>query len=169
MKTNYVYFVRNPKTREIKIGQSEDVPRRLKELVRAEQCELELLATVEAPLVEKELHKRFDVARTRGEWFTPNTDLLEYIVSQKAYPIAPENEEELPDWLAIAGYIILFIINFGFHFFLIIGTWLEENSPASIMEWAAFIFIIFVLFVWCGITTAAIISSGGNEDESGDS
>ncbi len=41
-----------------------------------------LASAVGGPKEERELHRRFVHLRTRGEWFRPDPELLEYIASQ---------------------------------------------------------------------------------------
>lgn len=85
---NRVYFLYNRNTREIKIGQTHYMGKRKADLERAEGCELELLATMDAPLVERELHHKFAHLRTRGEWFRSDRELRDFIAALRQAPPA---------------------------------------------------------------------------------
>ncbi len=82
MEIVYVYFVLNPKTGEIKIGQSCDVQARLHQLETEEGTTLYLLGVQEDVIpLEKRLHQKFSGLRTRGEWFRAERDLRTYILN----------------------------------------------------------------------------------------
>lgn len=69
-----VYFAQRRQHGLIKIGYSRNVANRL------QQMGAKMLGVVPGDRVtEKELHKRFDHLRARGEWFRPGDDLLTYI------------------------------------------------------------------------------------------
>lgn len=87
MANNYVYFIRNPKTKEIKIGRTKDPKSRIAKLSSGEHCKLELLGLVEAPDLEKELHARFGNIRNRGEWFQDTRELRRFIKTFRHVPI----------------------------------------------------------------------------------
>lgn len=71
----------------IKIGRSSNIPRRLSELSVANPKPLKLLHSFEcvsekaAKHVENTLHKTFSWSKTRGEWFTPSSQLRELIAA----------------------------------------------------------------------------------------
>lgn len=75
----YVYFaVSNEGGPHIKIGLSEDVPRRMKEI----KCTA--LATIRRPYnkaldLEQRLHAHFAESRRHGEWFMPTPELISLI------------------------------------------------------------------------------------------
>ena len=65
-----VYFIRRKDTREIKIGVTRDLAKRLNSLQAAHAVALEVLALVPGGVwLEKELHRRFAEYRLLGEWF----------------------------------------------------------------------------------------------------
>ena len=75
-----VYFVQSGSIGPIKIGYSEDPPRRLSGLVTMSPERLHLLGTIPANEgTEGRLHKRFAGFRLHGEWFRPADELLEFI------------------------------------------------------------------------------------------
>lgn len=76
MSNNYVYFMRDINTKEIKIGQSYDPENRIKAVSSTEKRELILLRVVPAPSLEKLLHYKFHKDRIQGEWFHPSEELL---------------------------------------------------------------------------------------------
>lgn len=75
-----VYFVMA--TDAIKIGYSDDVGRRLRQLCGASPIPLILVAwRADADReTEAELHRRFRADRMHGEWFRPSAALLEYVI-----------------------------------------------------------------------------------------
>lgn len=156
-KRNYVYFVRNPKTREIKIGQSEDVRRRLKELSTKEKCSLELLGVVEAPLIEKELHSMFSETRLHGEWFSPSVELLDYIISHK-FPLIvdvldEEKESRIPPIFWITFFIGTTILYVGLFLPMIID---QYGSPRGLIEISQFVlWLLLGLAVCCSLGAGA--------------
>lgn len=66
-----VYFIRNTRTKHIKIGVSENPKKRLHSLQTANHDRLEIIGVMPGSYVEEtELHRRFAVHRFRnGEWF----------------------------------------------------------------------------------------------------
>ena len=63
-----LYFIRCGEY--IKIGTSDNVPRRLRDLQVANPQKLELLCTLEGQgHLEQEFHRLFDYQKVRGEWF----------------------------------------------------------------------------------------------------
>jgi len=76
----FVYFVQAESTNKIKIGQSDDVPKRMYALQCASPDKLKLLGKLSTKVVrEEELHKRFHAHRAFGEWFEPADEILCYI------------------------------------------------------------------------------------------
>jgi Meiotically up-regulated gene 113 len=76
----FVYFVQAESTNKIKIGQSDDVPKRMYQLQCASPDKLKLLGKLSTKVVrEEELHERFHAHRTVGEWFEPSNEILCYI------------------------------------------------------------------------------------------
>ncbi|MEN9924059.1 MAG: hypothetical protein RL268_185 [Pseudomonadota bacterium] len=77
-----VYFVRSGKHGPIKIGFANTVRSRLHALRTAHHEELILLATMAGGAVqEQRMHEKFAHLRLRGEWFSPDEDLLCFIES----------------------------------------------------------------------------------------
>ena len=77
---SFVYFVQAESTGKIKIGQSDDVPKRMYALQCASPGKLTLLGKLSTKVVrEEELHRRFHVHRAFGEWFDPAEEIMCYI------------------------------------------------------------------------------------------
>lgn len=77
--TSIVYFIKNA-SGLVKIGWTSDIDRRVKFIARAEQSELEVLATIPGGAnLERKLHIRFAADRIRGEWFTLSPDIKGFI------------------------------------------------------------------------------------------
>jgi hypothetical protein len=77
-----VYFLRHPHTKYIKIGYSNNITRRQKQLEKLENTDLELLACATGDLkTESKLHREFSKFRKHGEWFSPQKPLLDLINS----------------------------------------------------------------------------------------
>ncbi len=80
IKERGVYFIQAGDSGPIKIGISEDIQFRLRELQVASPESLRLLASVEGDReTEKGLHARFSAYWRSGEWFDPVPELLEFI------------------------------------------------------------------------------------------
>jgi len=75
-----IYFIQMGSNGPIKIGQANKPNRRLAELQTASPYKLYLLTTTR-DYQEKRLHGRFAHLRLEGEWFTPESDLLDFITS----------------------------------------------------------------------------------------
>ena len=76
----FIYFLRNEITRNIKIGFSMDVEKRIKDLQTSNDSELKLLKYVKGTLKqEKAIHIAFSYLNLRGEWFRSSRELLTYI------------------------------------------------------------------------------------------
>lgn len=71
---SYVYFLTDDHG-HVKIGKSNDMTQRLKELQTGNPYKLRILLTIgmnsetEAFMLEEELHRKFAKARLEGEWF----------------------------------------------------------------------------------------------------
>lgn len=76
-----IYFFTNKKS--IKIGYtSQPINKRLQQLNTGSDQKLWCIGYVNGNIdKEKELHKKFDSARIRhnGEWFSPSSELIDYI------------------------------------------------------------------------------------------
>ena len=92
----FVYFVYNPSTGEVKIGQTKNVKARLQSLQTEEGVPLILLGVEEdvVPL-EKRLHRKFKKFNTRGEWFKVEGALAKYLSQLSALNNTPSLEEEI--------------------------------------------------------------------------
>lgn len=77
-KRRQVYFMLSPQTGLIKIGISHDPVSRARSLSTSER--IELLGCFPADdSEEKRLHRKFKHLRQRGEWFSPDKELVDYI------------------------------------------------------------------------------------------
>lgn len=73
------YFIQMGEGGPIKIGQSRDVASRLHQLDTYAPYPLKVLATSPEPGAERICHSTFNHLKTKGEWFEPNQELLDYI------------------------------------------------------------------------------------------
>jgi len=82
MKTN-IYFIENGK--EIKIGRSVDIERRLDELQTGNSNELKVLYVIEnvEEAFEKHIHSICTTFHIRGEWF--EKDVLKHLLKHPFY------------------------------------------------------------------------------------
>ena len=79
-KEGQIYFIQGEKTKNIKIGFSEDPNLRLRGHQTGSGEKLDLLKAVKGQKADEVyLHKKFEVLRLHGEWFKPGKELLEYI------------------------------------------------------------------------------------------
>lgn len=84
IKDKFVYFIQNPKSKEIKIGLTKDIKRRLNDIKTYFPYGIELLHIIEGnKLFEMELHEKFKNYNISGEWFEPAEEILNYISSLK--------------------------------------------------------------------------------------
>ena len=76
-----IYFIQSGDDGPIKIGQAQDVFRRLSGLQVASPETLKVIGVIEgvSPKHEKRLHRRFAKYRIRGEWFQPNAEIRNFI------------------------------------------------------------------------------------------
>lgn len=75
-----VYFIQDVEQGYIKIGQSDDPKKRLKQLQTANPNELKLLwIDIAGDLAEEKMHKMFCEHRLVGEWFYPAKEIFEFI------------------------------------------------------------------------------------------
>jgi hypothetical protein len=75
-----IYFIRNIETGEIKIGVGVRPRSRLKQLQTGSSATLELMGAIPGGIwEERELHRKWQRYRVRGEWFEPNAELLSEI------------------------------------------------------------------------------------------
>lgn len=78
-----VYFIRQVGTDLVKVGFSDDIKRRLRELQAATAHELELdAAIIGTKAIEVEIHRRLKRKgmHVRGEWFRLDEDQVKWII-----------------------------------------------------------------------------------------
>lgn len=86
----YVYFVLVDSTRNIKIGYSTNIRRRIHTLQTSIPEKIKLLGYITGDMnKEKELHKMFRVHKIKGEWYRFDTSIIDYINTY--------NEHKLPN------------------------------------------------------------------------
>lgn len=76
--SDYIYIMKAAD--KIKIGITKDVEKRRKSLYYSSPCEVEILYSTRVPntrKVEKELHSKYDVERSHGEWFNLTEDQVQ--------------------------------------------------------------------------------------------
>ena len=79
-KTGKVYFIQAGVNGAIKIGYTDNVGKRLKQIQTGNPHKLNLLKVVNGGFdVESSIHKLFSEYRLEGEWFTPSREIMEYI------------------------------------------------------------------------------------------
>lgn len=89
----------------IKIGETIDVSARLKQLQACSPSILFVLATAPGGVLEeRELHKRFNAARSHFEWFHRTSDLCRFINQMRnkhgypAYGVLPSPSNLIDEW-----------------------------------------------------------------------
>jgi len=95
MANNWVYFMYDPETDQVKIGQSNNPVQRLSD-IRRERPKVELIAIIPAHLAERELHQRFADLHTTGEWFMLDDNLRELIAQSQQLPPVVIRVESTP-------------------------------------------------------------------------
>lgn len=86
-----VYFIQAGLSGPIKIGQANNVTKRMLSLQGANHEQLHLLATIPAhDTLEPFLHARFAANRIRGEWFDPETPGLRDLIESARRGTAPD-------------------------------------------------------------------------------
>jgi hypothetical protein len=84
-----VYFVADAQRSVVKIGTSEYVDRRIRDLARVNAGRIDLLAVIDGHLhVERFLHEKWSHLRLHGEWFRLDDDLSEFIAAVSGNPHA---------------------------------------------------------------------------------
>jgi hypothetical protein len=79
-KETYIYFIQISPNGPIKIGLSNDVEKRRRNLTCAIPYDLNILGYIGGnQSLEKKLHKKFKTHYIRGEWFKPHSEILAYI------------------------------------------------------------------------------------------
>lgn len=80
-RQKYIYFVK-AENGFIKIGITRDVLRRFFNLQTSSPLSLTLVASMPGTEEEEaQLHSRFEKHKVKGEWYSPATELLDYISS----------------------------------------------------------------------------------------
>lgn len=86
-----IYFIRDPLSRRVKIGLSDDPWKRLAYIQIGCPSDLELAGVEPGEEArEKALHQQFAAYRVRGEWFSETAELAQYIATL-AVPIRPQS------------------------------------------------------------------------------
>lgn len=92
-----VYFVQGEQTGYIKIGMAANVQARMRALQQASPDRLRLLGIMRGgSRKEASLHRRFEHARSHGEWFRPTDDLCAYIGEYATPPQGDARIESMP-------------------------------------------------------------------------
>lgn len=77
---DFIYFIRAKALGFIKIGYSSNVAKRIKSLDTGSPDTLELIKVIPGGQeMEHKIHQFFDDIRVKGEWFQPDSKLLNYI------------------------------------------------------------------------------------------
>jgi hypothetical protein len=77
-----IYFIQRTTGGEIKIGTTVRLSKRLRQLEMEYEADLNVLAIQDGGReTENELHQRFDHLRITGEWFEPQDDLMDFILT----------------------------------------------------------------------------------------
>jgi hypothetical protein len=80
---SYIYFLHAGNY--IKIGYSQDIHKRIKQLQTGSPFKLRLVLAIEGGVkLEKQLHKKFNKYRHQNEWFYYNLDIANFIESMKS-------------------------------------------------------------------------------------
>jgi hypothetical protein len=80
------YFIESGTGGPVKIGFTTDIHERLRQLQTASSEELHVLALiVDTSGMERSLHVQFKGQRLRGEWYTPNAEMIGMIQEYWAY------------------------------------------------------------------------------------
>lgn len=102
-----VYFIRDAKLPEVKIGYSYSPERRLKALKSEYRRELQLLKTIYGYRAEEAaLHRKFKQYRLHGEWFQLTGELVRFIGRRRPAKVPPRKpftqilQETIRDLLA---------------------------------------------------------------------
>jgi hypothetical protein len=78
--TVWIYFLRAQTINRIKIGQTRNLQKRLRDLANMNGDDTELLGVIsDQCATESQLHQMFARDRAQGEWFYPSNELLTFI------------------------------------------------------------------------------------------
>ena len=96
-----VYFIQNTTTRSIKIGWTDNLPRRLKALQTSCEHELILLCSVSGGReLERSVHRRLASHHIRGEWFRNAPEVVQVVSEMVAGELARQGEINARRWRA---------------------------------------------------------------------
>jgi len=121
------YFIEAAGTSRVKIGRTNDLPRRLGALQTGSPFKLVLRATTSIP--ERELHRRFRRDRVSGEWFTLSDEIAALIeeINNPAKPTAKSDTDEFYFTPTQASAILATF----FVFFVIVWTTFCVNNRGT--------------------------------------
>lgn len=105
-KKDVVYFIFFEELRVVKIGYTNNIQNRFKNLRVAIPGNLEILGVISGDTVlEKKLHRAFRKYKMRGEWFFYSQELKNYIEEhaekvtvESKKPTKKKNKKKLPRW-----------------------------------------------------------------------
>ncbi len=89
---NYVYFIQSVHGGDIKIGVTDDLKARLRQLNTGSDEKLTIRGTLKYRTrkrmfeQEKYLHRKFAYLNTKLEWFSPGPELLLYMLFKGIFP-----------------------------------------------------------------------------------
>lgn len=91
---NVVYFIQNLDDSLIKIGTTDNLARRLRQIHKGQRTKFKVLGVCDGSYdLEFDFHTRFAADRYASEWFRPSADLLEYIA---ANTYIPQRKKSMP-------------------------------------------------------------------------
>lgn len=94
-ENGFVYFVQMGADGPIKIGRARNPLSRLGELQTSNPHALRILLVIKGGDKEKSFHEMFAASRMNGEWFRPDTQILEFIATNSAGHENPETPVRL--------------------------------------------------------------------------
>ena len=104
-----VYFIQEGNDGPIKIGVSDNVQARLQKLQTAHAKRLRLLYTMPGTQQdERRMHYAFEALRIQNEWFAPEPELINWLVSRGALPSTPRLHWSVN---AVFGCVVLIVIS----------------------------------------------------------
>ena len=99
-----VYFIRSPQG--VKVGYSDDVLARLKQLQTGNAARLEVLAIIPGASrdIEQEFHRLFAAFRLEGEWFKASGPVLRTVelIHQGAAPLLKEHLQQIAQYAGLS-------------------------------------------------------------------
>ena len=80
LRPTNVYFIQAGRNGQIKIGRADSPSKRITGLQTGSPEELRVLAVIPGPLwLERYFHRHWREYRSRGEWFSPEPDILNFL------------------------------------------------------------------------------------------